>query len=229
MDRNFPGPDPARQNPPQPMIAAQALAAKILAPGGAGAPQNSAPPVASGAAQEPGSISGVIVDPHGAVVAHANVKTVNTDTGMTVAKVTDNTGSYSFSPLPPGPYNVEVEAKGFRNLLQENVHVAAGQMAGLNLKLSAGAGAEIPSLGAAQEAGAISGKIVDPTGALVPRAKVTATNTDDGVQTSSVTDNSGTYSISPLPPGPYNVEIEAKGFQRMLQENVNVKQGKRLA
>jgi TonB family protein len=226
MDRNFPGPDPARQNPPQPMIAAQALAAKILAPGGAGAPQNSAPPVASGAAQEPGSISGVIVDPHGAVVAHANVKTVNTDTGMTVAKVTDNTGSYSFSPLPPGPYNVEVQAKGFRNLLQENVHVAAGQMAGLNLKLSAGAGAEIPSLGAAQEAGAISGKIVDPTGALVPRAKVTATNTDDGVQTSSVTDNSGTYSIAPLPPGPYNVEIEAKGFQRMLQENVNVKPGK---
>jgi TonB family protein len=79
--------------------------------------------------------------------------------------------------------------------------------------------------GAAQEAGAISGTIYDPTGALVPRAKVTATNTDNGVQTSSVTDNSGTYSISPLSPGPYNVEIEAKGFQRMLQENVNVKAG----
>src|ERR1039458_7516077 len=33
--------------------------------------------------------------------------------------------------------------------------------------------------GAAQEAGAISGTIYDPTGALVPRAKVTATNTDN--------------------------------------------------
>ncbi len=82
-----------------------------------------------------------------------------------------------------------------------------------------------PPAGTSQEAGAISGTIYDPTGALVSRAKVTATNTDDGVQTFSVTDNSGTYSISPLPPGPYNVEIEAKGFQRMLQENVQVKPG----
>ena len=82
-----------------------------------------------------------------------------------------------------------------------------------------------PRATAAQEAGSISGKIVDPTGALVPGAKVTATNTDDGVQTSRVTDNAGTYSISPLRPGPYNVEVQAKGFQRMLQENVNVKPG----
>jgi TonB family protein len=208
------------------------LAKKLLAPGGAGAPQSTAPsqyqylmPGIQDAPAVPTGISGTIVDSHGAHVPGAKVTAINTDTGAKFSLYTDSSKAYGFLALPPGPYNVEVQAKGFQNLLQENVHVAAGQMAGLNLKLSAGAGAESPSLGATQEAGAISGKIVDPTGALVPRAKVTATNTDDGVQTSRVTDNAGTYSISPLPPGPYNVEIDAKGFQRFLQENVNVKPG----
>jgi TonB family protein len=76
----------------------------------------------------------------------------------------------------------------------------------------------------AQAAGGISGTVYDPTGALVSGAKVTATNTDDGVRTTRVTDNSGTYSFT-LPPGPYIVEIEAKGFQRLLQENIQVKAG----
>jgi hypothetical protein len=42
------------------------LASRLLAPGGAGVPQSAAPPAAAGAAQEAGSISGVILDPVGA-------------------------------------------------------------------------------------------------------------------------------------------------------------------
>jgi TonB family protein len=80
--------------------------------------------------------------------------------------------------------------------------------------------------GAAQGGGAISGTIVDPTGALVPRAQVAATNTDTGVQVKVLTDNTGKYSLSPLPAGPYNVEVIARGFQRLLQENVQVGAGK---
>ena len=109
--------------------------------GGSAAECGSASP-AAGAAQEAGSISGVIVDPTGALVARAKVTAINTDTGVRPAKVTDNTGTYSFSPLPPGPYNVEVEAKGFQRLLQENVHVRAGQDVSLNLKLTVGAAAQ---------------------------------------------------------------------------------------
>jgi TonB family protein len=118
------------------------LASRLLAPGRAGVPQSATPPPAAGAAQAAGSISGVIVDPTGALVARANVKTVNTDTGMTMTRVTDNSGSYSFSPVPPGPYNVEVEAKGFQRMLQENVQVKEGQTVGLNLKLTVGAAAQ---------------------------------------------------------------------------------------
>jgi len=70
--------------------------------------------------------------------------------------------------------------------------------------------------------GGIQGTVTDPNGAGVPKATVTATNTDTGVQTSRVTSGTGTYSIQPLQAGPYNVEVVAKGFQRLLQENVTV-------
>jgi len=70
--------------------------------------------------------------------------------------------------------------------------------------------------------GGIQGTVSDKTGAVVPKAEVTATNTDTGVQQTVQTNGAGSYSIAPLQPGNYNVEVVAKGFQRLLQENVTV-------
>ncbi|HEY4380740.1 MAG TPA: carboxypeptidase-like regulatory domain-containing protein [Acidobacteriaceae bacterium] len=70
--------------------------------------------------------------------------------------------------------------------------------------------------------GGIQGTVVDPSGAGVPKAEITATNTDTGVQTKKTSGTTGTYSIQPLQAGNYNVEVVAKGFQRLLQENVTV-------
>ena len=70
--------------------------------------------------------------------------------------------------------------------------------------------------------GGIEGTITDPTGAVVAGAKITATNTDTGVPFTRVSTNSGSYSISPLPVGTYNVEVVATGFQKLLQEKVDV-------
>ena len=70
--------------------------------------------------------------------------------------------------------------------------------------------------------GGIQGTVTDPKGDGVAKAQVTATNTDTGVQTTKITSNNGTYSIQPLPAGPYNIEVVAKGFQRLLQENITV-------
>jgi TonB family protein len=82
--------------------------------------------------------------------------------------------------------------------------------------------APLAAAAAAQSDGAIAGTIVDPTGALVPRAAVTAVNTDTGVKTAEWTNNAGKYFVSGLRPGPYNVEVYAKGFLRQLQEEVQV-------
>jgi hypothetical protein len=85
-----------------------------------------------------GGIQGTVTDPKGAVVAKAQVTATNTDTGVAFTRQTTSTGLYSIAPLPVGTYNVEVVAKGFQRLLQENVDVDNSSMFGLNLKLTVG-------------------------------------------------------------------------------------------
>ena len=70
--------------------------------------------------------------------------------------------------------------------------------------------------------GGIQGTITDPDGRAVAGAEITATETDTGVQTKVKSGSGGTYSIQPLDVGPYIVEVVAKGFERVLQENITV-------
>ena len=58
--------------------------------------------------------------------------------GLRPPSTTSGTGTYPSQPLPVGTYNVEVVAKGFQRLLQENVNVDNASMLGLNLKLTVG-------------------------------------------------------------------------------------------
>jgi hypothetical protein len=85
-----------------------------------------------------GGITGTITDPKGAVVPHAQVTATNTDTGVAFTRETTSAGLYSIAPLPVGTYNVEVVAKGFQRLLQENVDVDNSSMRGVNLTLTVG-------------------------------------------------------------------------------------------
>ncbi len=68
----------------------------------------------------------------------------------------------------------------------------------------------------AQDAtGKIAGTISDPSGGVVPQAKVTATNVETKISKTAVTNASGTYQIQPLPVGTYTVSVEATGFSKM--------------
>jgi len=60
--------------------------------------------------------------------------------------------------------------------------------------------------------GSVNGIVTDPTGAVIPNAKVTATNVDTGVTTATTTNNEGVYNIRFLQIGNYKVVIEAPGF-----------------
>jgi hypothetical protein len=71
--------------------------------------------------------------------------------------------------------------------------------------------------------GSITGNIYDPSGAPVPNAKVTATNVLTGVATSRDADPAGLYLITNLLPGNYELTVEAKGFQRFVQQNIDLK------
>jgi hypothetical protein len=54
--------------------------------------------------------------------------------------------------------------------------------------------------------------VTDPSGSVIPNAKVTATNVDTGVATFSTTNNDGIYNIRFLQIGNYKVTVEAPGF-----------------
>ncbi len=58
----------------------------------------------------------------------------------------------------------------------------------------------------------VNGTVTDSTGAIIPGAKVTATNVDTNVQTNTTTNNDGIYNIRFLQVGRYNVTVDAQGF-----------------
>ena len=70
--------------------------------------------------------------------------------------------------------------------------------------------------GQAGATGSILGTVTDATGAVVPGAKVTVTNTATGVPFNTVTSSAGDYLAPGLQVGTYNVSAEAKGFQKSI-------------
>ncbi|MGB7281154.1 MAG: carboxypeptidase regulatory-like domain-containing protein [Candidatus Acidiferrum sp.] len=71
----------------------------------------------------------------------------------------------------------------------------------------------LPNVNHAAAGGRIFGTVNDPTGAVVAKAVVTATNTETGVQQTVVTNDTGTFSFPSLPVGHYNLDITAAGFR----------------
>src|SRR5579859_747891 len=78
------------------------------------------------------------------------------------------------------------------------------------------------SLSAQTFRGTILGTVTDPSGAVVSGAKVTVKNTGTGLERSAETSGDGSYSISELPIGTYNVTITQSGFQTFLATGVVV-------
>src|SRR5690348_5798826 len=74
---------------------------------------------------------------------------------------------------------------------------------------------------AQQVTGNISGTVKDSSGAVVPNATVTITNTDKNiVARTTKSDAVGGYSAPLLPVGHYTVTVEANGFTKMSQNNI---------
>ncbi len=61
----------------------------------------------------------------------------------------------------------------------------------------------------------LSGTVVDPNGAVVPGANVTAKNLGTGITRSTTTGDDGSYRLIALPPGEYEVTAEAATFKKV--------------
>jgi len=68
----------------------------------------------------------------------------------------------------------------------------------------------------------LTGKVTDPSGAVVVNVKVTAIKSDTNSRFETVTNSDGLYTIPFLPPGPYSVTAEASGFKKYLQSGIQI-------
>jgi hypothetical protein len=68
--------------------------------------------------------------------------------------------------------------------------------------------------------GSLTGHVVDPSGAMVPNAKVTLTDVGKQYQYKATADGLGLYLLRPLPPSTYRLAVEAKGFTPYTQDGV---------
>jgi hypothetical protein len=75
------------------------------------------------------------------------------------------------------------------------------------------------------DAGAVRGTVTDPSGAVLPDAKVTLTSEGTGLTMSSTTGKDGTFTFSPVKIGSYTLSAEAPGFKKAATHvTVNVQQ-----
>lgn len=68
-----------------------------------------------------------------------------------------------------------------------------------------------------QGSASITGTVMDPSGAVVPGAEVTVTQTATGVKRATATNSAGQFSASSLAPGKYSLSVAASGFRTHLE------------
>src|SRR4026208_1651680 len=71
----------------------------------------------------------------------------------------------------------------------------------------------------------LTGTIIDELGAVIPRTKITATQTATGLKRDAVSNEEGVYILSNMMPGEYELRLEAIGFAPKVKKAVSLKVG----
>lgn len=77
----------------------------------------------------------------------------------------------------------------------------------------------------AQTTASLTGTVTDPTGAVIPNAKVMLTDEATGAQRQTVTGGTGDFTITALLPGTYDIHVTAAGFQGYEQKGIVLNAG----
>jgi hypothetical protein len=79
---------------------------------------------------------------------------------------------------------------------------------------------------AAQVVGAtLSGTLTDASGSVVPNARITLTNTAQGIVRTITSNHDGAYTVANVVPGPYEIKVEADGFRTEMKKGLTITVG----
>ena len=93
----------------------------------------------SWAQESRGTIAGMVLDAHGAVVPGASVVVTNIATGVSVTLQTNERGAYSAPLLLPGTYRVAAEHTGFKKSTRDGIALSINDSLQIDIALQLGA------------------------------------------------------------------------------------------
>jgi outer membrane receptor protein involved in Fe transport len=88
--------------------------------------------------QTTATLSGMVIDPAGAVVPGVKISATQKATGIKRETVTSGEGNFTLVNLPVGEYEVRAEATGFKTMLLPTVVLQVGQSMSLDIRLEVG-------------------------------------------------------------------------------------------
>src|SRR5438046_6236554 len=94
------------------------------------------------------TLVGAVRDSTGAVVPGAKVTVINTETAFRSETVTSSDGNYYVPYLSPGPYQIVLEAAGFKRSVRDGVAIRSGETPRVDVDLEVGAVTEAVNVSA---------------------------------------------------------------------------------
>jgi hypothetical protein len=85
-----------------------------------------------------GTLTGIVSDPSGAVVAGASIKLRDQQSGSQRDTVANSDGYYTFASVPPGAYQLTVVASGFETFKETGIALGGGDKLNVNVNLKVG-------------------------------------------------------------------------------------------
>ena len=103
-------------------------------------------------AQDVATITGAVTDPSGAVIAGVEITLTNAQTGVTYKTVSNAQGSYTITPVRPGPgYKIEFTHEGFKAVSFSDFYMNVDSTRTQNAQMTLGAATETVEVSAASQ------------------------------------------------------------------------------
>jgi hypothetical protein len=93
-----------------------------------------------------GSVTGIVVDPSGAVIAGAEVSLTSLESNQTTRLATNASGVFRFASAPIGAYRLQVASSGFKTYVRDKLTLETAQILRIDVTMELGAAQESVSV-----------------------------------------------------------------------------------